>query len=171
MRPHRAIAGLERRMPEVSVFTQNVDGLHRKAGSGRVIEVHGNLNERYCTHCGAGLELAICRSGLPPRCVTCGGVVRPKVVLFGEVLPAGAIDDLLAIISGGLDMLFVIGTSAAFPYIEQPVLWRRARASRPSRSTPVRRASAARVDHRLRCGAADAMSALTARLEIPQVSR
>jgi NAD-dependent deacetylase len=169
---HRAIAGLEKRILEVSVFTQNVDGLHRKAGSSRVIEVHGNLNERYCTHCGADHDAGdLADQGVPPRCATCGGVVRPKVVLFGEALPAGAIDTLLAIISGGLDMLFAIGTSAAFPYIEQPVLWAKGQGITTVEINPGETRISGRVDHRLRCGAADAMSALTARLDIPPASR
>lgn len=116
---HRAIAGLERRM-EAIVLTQNIDGLHIKAGSSNVIEVHGTLEERYCTRCATPADSD--DDGIPPRCGKCGGVVRPNVVLFGESLPEAAIGRLYDELRQGFDMVFVIGTTAVFPYIAEPVL-------------------------------------------------
>lgn len=116
---HHAIAGLERQC-EVVVLTQNIDGLHLKAGGSNVIEIHGTLEERYCAHCGTPADA---RDGsVPPRCKQCGEIVRPRVVLFGEMLPEAALDRLYEELGRGFDMVFVIGTTAVFPYIAEPVL-------------------------------------------------
>lgn len=116
---HRAIAELENRF-EVVVLTQNIDGLHLKAGSSNVIEIHGTLEERYCAHCGAEADAG--DPAVPPRCACCGEIVRPRVVLFGEMLPGTALDRLYAELARGFDMVFVVGTTAVFPYIAEPVL-------------------------------------------------
>ena len=162
---HYAIATLERLLGTVLVFTQNVDGLHRAAGSRRLIEVHGNLHELVCTACDFGETVAdLAGRPLPPVCPACGGLLRPNVVLFGEALPEAAIDDLLEELDAGMDMVFTIGTSGAFPYIAEPVLWA-AQAGiptveinpQPTRLSPY-------VRHHVQLGAADAMSALMERL-------
>lgn len=116
---HRAIAELENRF-EVVVLTQNIDGLHLKAGSSNVIEIHGTLEERYCAHCGADADAG--DPAVPPRCTRCGEIVRPRVVLFGEMLPGTALDRLYAELARGFDMVFVVGTTAVFPYIAEPVM-------------------------------------------------
>ena len=116
---HRAIAALESR-GEVVVLTQNIDGLHLKAGSSRVIEIHGTLEERHCAHCGAEADAG--DRAVPPRCAQCGKIVRPKVVLFGEMLPGAALECLYRELARGFDMVFVIGTTAVFPYIAEPVM-------------------------------------------------
>ena len=162
---HRAIAALEQRVPRTLVFTQNVDGLHRQAGSRNVIEVHGSVHELQCTACSweESIESLEGRP-LPPPCPRCGAVLRPKVVLFGEALPEGAIERLVGEIQRGFDMVFTIGTSSVFPYIKEPVLWA-IRAGVPTveinpHVTPLSR----RVDYHLPLGAAAAMQALMARL-------
>ena len=116
---HRVIAALEKRC-DVVVLTQNIDGLHLKAGSSGVIEIHGTLAERYCAHCGA--EATPGDPAVPPRCARCGEVVRPKVVLFGEMLPGAALERLYDELARGFDMVFIIGTTAVFPYIAEPVM-------------------------------------------------
>ncbi len=116
---HLAIAGLERD-GEVVVLTQNIDGLHLKAGSSNVIEIHGTLEERYCAHCGSTADAG--DSSVPPRCKHCGEIVRPRVVLFGEMLPEAALNQLYEELARGFDLVFVIGTTAVFPYIAEPVL-------------------------------------------------
>ncbi len=91
---HYAVAGMERAGWVGAVVTQNVDGLHQAAGSRHVIELHGNLRESVCTGCGfrgsaAQLRAALAAGGLP-TCGWCGGLLRPNVVLFDEMLPQDA---------------------------------------------------------------------------------
>jgi len=90
---HHALVDLER-FGLTAVITQNVDGLHQAAGSRRVIELHGNLREAVCVACGAvgpiaGITEALDRGELPV-CSTCGGLLKPNVVLFEELLPEAA---------------------------------------------------------------------------------
>lgn len=90
---HRALADLERMGLLKTVITQNIDNLHQRAGSKHVLEVHGHLREATCIRCytvvpaQARIKQFI-EDGQPPRC-TCGGVLKPNVILFGEMLPAG----------------------------------------------------------------------------------
>lgn len=123
---HEAIAELQRRKPECWVLTQNIDGFHRRAGSPveRLIEIHGELEPLYCQSCGQeSPEFAEhLQRPLPPVCVWCGGVLRPPVVLFEEMLPEAAIDTLYAELRKGFDAVLLVGTTASFPYIVEPVL-------------------------------------------------
>lgn len=127
---HEAIAELQRLKPGCWVLTQNIDGFHRRAGSPveRLIEIHGELAPLYCQSCGqedAGLAERL-DGPLPPKCVRCGGVLRPPVVLFEEMLPEAAIDTLYAELRKGFDAVLLVGTTASFPYIIEPVLRTRA---------------------------------------------
>ncbi|WAG77477.1 NAD-dependent deacylase [Metapseudomonas furukawaii] len=122
---HRAIARLQALKPECWVLTQNIDGYHRQAGSPpeRLIEIHGELAPLFCQSCGAeSQELSRHLAGeLPPRCDSCGGILRPPVVLFEEMLPEQAIDSLYAELRKGFDAVISVGTTASFPYIIEPV--------------------------------------------------
>ena len=122
---HRAIAELQRRKPHCWVLTQNIDGFHRRAGSPdeRLISIHGDMEPLYCQSCGAGGEslLRSLERELPPRCPGCGGVLRPPVVLFEEMLPEPAIDQLYSELHKGFEVVLVVGTTASFPYIAEPV--------------------------------------------------
>jgi len=125
---HRAIAAWQQVKPHCELLTQNVDGLHRRAGSTRLIEIHGHAFDLYCQSCRREFAAATLiddyRGGFSaaPRCQTCGGIIRPNIVLFEEMLPEAAVDQLQHILNGPLDMVVSIGTSAAFPYIVQPLL-------------------------------------------------
>ena len=108
---HRALAELEERGWVRAVVTQNVDGLHRAAGSRDVVEVHGSLRAAECVHCTVRVPMAAAAAGLPlPSCPECGEVLKPGVVMFGELLPADAIEraQLLAAEAG---LLLVVGSS------------------------------------------------------------
>lgn len=84
---HRALAAMERRLPDFTLITQNVDGLHRAAGSRRLLELHGDLRRDRCQACGRRQDPAPRDpSTLPPPCPACGGPLRPDVVWFGETL-------------------------------------------------------------------------------------
>lgn len=162
---HHAIVAIEERLPATTVLTQNIDGLHRQAGSRRLIEIHGNLQELSCTVCRHHEQFdSLATRSLPPRCPACGGVLRPQVVLFGEALPADAVRRLVAAEAHGFDLVFSIGTSSIFPYIVQPVL-RALEAGVPTvEINPQRTRLSGIVDHQLPLGAAAAMSALLARV-------
>lgn len=108
---HRALAELERRGWIQAVVTQNVDGLHRRAGSREVVEVHGSLREAGCIACGVRVPMAKAVALLPlPACPECGEILKPGIVMFGELLPVVAIEraQQLAAEAG---LLLVIGSS------------------------------------------------------------
>jgi len=154
---HQAIAGLERLL-EVVVLTQNIDGLHSTAGSTNVIEIHGTLDERFCPHCGTPAQSD--DRAVPPRCAKCGEIVRPKVVLFSENLPEEAMERLHKALVQGFDMVFVIGTTAVFPYVLEPVI-RALHAGIPTvEINPTRTKLSSSVDFYIPRGAAEAMSAI-----------
>ncbi len=109
---HKAIARWQDRFRDFALVTQNIDGLHQAAGSREVIELHGSIWRARCVHCGARHNLRELRTdnGVP-ACFGCGSQMRPDVVLFGEMLPAGAFE-AAAMKAGDCDLCFVVGTSA-----------------------------------------------------------
>lgn len=108
---HAAIAALETHAPEFLLVTQNVDGLHRRAGSRRMAELHGNLWRVRCLVEGTVAEnLEVPLPSLPPRCA-CGALLRPDVVWFGEALPTDAIQKAWDA-AESCDIMLVAGTSA-----------------------------------------------------------
>ena len=162
---HLAIACLEEHLDRVMVFTQNVDGLHRQAGSREVIEIHGNLQELVCTACTheeAAADLA--EREIPPLCPVCGVVLRPKVVLFGEALPEGELDRFIDAFQEGFDIVFTIGTSSIFPYITQPVVLAACSGIPTVEINPARTQLSDMVDYYLPLGAAEAMTEILDRL-------
>lgn len=107
---HLAIAAMERRIPGFRVLTQNVDGLHQRAGSTQVVELHGNLFVDRCFREGMVLDRVIPSADPPPRCPFCGGPVRPGVVWFGEELSPRVVQEAEAVCRS-VDVLLVAGTS------------------------------------------------------------
>ncbi len=107
---HYALAELEKMGIVRHVITQNIDGLHKKAGSRKVAELHGSLRETYCLSCGKEYLAPNVPDGTPPAC-DCGGVLKPNTVLFGEQLPRDALETAYQESSTCKTML-VIGTSA-----------------------------------------------------------
>ena len=107
---HRRLAGLEAKTSDFILVTQNVDGLHERAGSRRVLELHGNLTQSRCEVCGrvAGLEADFT---VPPHCSVCGARARPNVVWFGEALPQETLEEAVGAFAGA-EVALVIGTSA-----------------------------------------------------------
>ena len=110
---HYTLAKMEKAGKLKSIVTQNIDGLHQKAGSVRVHEIHGTTARNYCATCGKQYpEDYIFSSKDPiPRC-SCGGFVRPDVTMYGESLPVQAVEDSIRDISAA-DMLIIAGTSLA----------------------------------------------------------
>lgn len=96
---------------EFAVLTQNIDGLHQRAGSARVIELHGNALQYHCMDCDAVPDgMPVPAPEYPPRCEQCGGVLRPDVVLFGEPLPENALSEAHELALRA-DVMLVVGTS------------------------------------------------------------
>jgi NAD-dependent deacetylase len=159
-RGHDIIAELDR-YHDVVVLTQNVDGFHRTAGSRRVIDIHGDCHELLCTRCDhrerrenyAGLAL-------PPECPSCGAVVRPDVVLFGEMLPSHKVDELLRELTRGFDAYFSVGTTSVFPYIAEPMHHAAQLGRLTVEINPGRTEVSGVVDVRFDCGAVRALTAI-----------
>ena len=108
---HLALAALEEAGLLQAVVTQNVDGLHTAAGSREVVEVHGSLSTARCLSCGLAVERAALGPLLPvPRCPACGAVLKPGVVMFGELLPEAAIERATELARGAA-LLLVVGSS------------------------------------------------------------
>ena len=111
---HLALAELERRGLLAAVVTQNIDGLHQRAGSREVVEVHGSIRSASCLECGEGVPLeevtTALRAAPAPPCPRCGAVLKPDVVMFGELLPADAIDRAIELVRGA-GLLLVVGSS------------------------------------------------------------
>jgi len=108
---HHALADLERRGWIDAVITQNVDGLHGRAGSRNVVEVHGSIRTASCLDCGRSLSYEDALVRLPlPTCPTCGRVLKPDVVMFGELLPEEAIDRAVRL-AAEARLFLVVGSS------------------------------------------------------------
>jgi len=107
---HREIARWQKQFQQFTLVTQNIDGLHQKAGSKDIIELHGNIWRARCVGCHARCDISTCDSVLR-ECAGCGDPLRPDVVLFGEMLPAGAFE-LAAESARRCELCFVVGTSA-----------------------------------------------------------
>ena len=112
---HTVLGELEKRGMLKAVITQNIDMLHQKGGSRKVIEVHGSAQTHYCQRC-AGVRMgfeeaaAIVRSGGMPQCPHCGRVLKPTITFFGEALPADALREA-AFEAQEADLMLILGTS------------------------------------------------------------
>ena len=121
-RGHTVLAEMERHFGRVWTLTQNVDGFHRAAGSRNVIDIHGDLSAIRCTGCPHRFTVADYTEFTDlPRCPRCPAILRPDVVLFGEMLPADRLRELKNQLHEGFDIVFSIGTTSVFPYISFPV--------------------------------------------------
>jgi NAD-dependent deacetylase len=123
---HRAIVAMEKYFEKVTVITQNIDNLHRRAGSSVVYELHGNINRNYCVGCGAFVaEIPPAAPGTAPHCSSCGGLIRPDVVWFGEDLPEEEWNASVAA-ARRADLFLAVGTSGVvYPAASIPSLARR----------------------------------------------
>jgi NAD-dependent deacetylase len=111
---HRALAELEARGLVRAVITQNIDLLHERAGTRELLEVHGSIRTCICRSCGATYELEqvarMLESASAPRCEACGTILKPNVVMFGELLPFDAIDRAYAL-AREASLLLVVGST------------------------------------------------------------
>ncbi len=107
---HLALVEIERHVPAFTLITQNVDGLHQRAGSHNVVELHGNIARTKCFDEDVVLDSWEGTGEVPPRCPRCGGMLRPDVVWFGEQLPEQAFQTAIEA-AANCDLFFSIGTS------------------------------------------------------------
>ena len=125
---HHALVELEKRGKLYRVITQNIDGLHQVAGSSDVIELHGNTRKIFCTGCNKTYSMDEAyeqlKKELPPKC-SCGAILKPGTVLFGESLPRAALNMAL-LASKNCDMFLVLGSSlVVHPAASMPRLAKR----------------------------------------------
>ncbi len=167
---HRSLVRLESLVPELSIVTQNVDGLHQRAGSADVVELHGNIDRFKCFARDHPVDLDIPvveTTGLldPPSCPECGSPVRPDVVWYGEPLPAesiGRAGDL----ARGCDVMLVVGTSGiVYPAAGLPALARSAGATVIEINTTTSELTARAVDLFLQGTAGTVLPALVRKVE------
>jgi NAD-dependent deacetylase len=119
---HSALARLEELVKDFTLVTQNIDNLHRRAGSKNILELHGNIERSYCIGCGkyfAHVELTSEKK--VPHCPSCHGIIRPDVVWFGEMLPEGVFETA-GDAANRCELFFSIGTSAVvYPAASLPL--------------------------------------------------
>jgi NAD-dependent deacetylase len=121
---HIALAELERRGVVRAVVTQNIDGLHQRAGSERVVEVHGSIRTASCVACGEQVPLEEVIAALEyapaPACPSCGAILKPDVVMFGELLPDGAMERASELAREAGVLLVVGSTLEVYPVAALP---------------------------------------------------
>ena len=154
---HHAIVSLEARV-NLTLVTQNVDGLHRRAGSVGVIELHGNLERARCTAC-RNVQMLEGELQNPPRCTLCGAMLRPDVVWFGEDLPRLALETAKAAFAA-CEVALIVGTSG----LVQPAAGL-ARVAKRNRAVvieinPLETALSSLADHALRGSSSELLPAL-----------
>lgn len=122
---HYALVELENLFPDFALITQNVDNLHRRAGSKNVIELHGNIERNYCIKCGRRYDdINLALEMKVPKC-DCGGLIRPDVVWFGEFLPPDAWEKA-EMSASRCEVFFSIGTSGiVYPAASLPQIAKR----------------------------------------------
>jgi len=122
---HLALAELERRGLLSAVITQNIDRLHTLAGSEDVVEVHGSIATSVCLRCGAEATfdevVALLEDAPAPACPSCGAILKPNVVMFGELLPAAAIDRAFELARSARLLLVVGSTLEVYPVAGLPL--------------------------------------------------
>jgi len=119
---HRALVAIEHQLEHFVLLTQNVDGLHQQAGSANVIDIHGTLRDLVCPACSFKSLLDPGPILQAPRCEECQVIMRPRVVLFGEMLPEHKVQRIATdFYANPPDLVVIAGTSAVFPYIVEPV--------------------------------------------------
>ncbi len=160
-RGHRVIAEMESYFDAVWTVTQNVDGLHSRAGSRQVLDVHGDLHDLLCTQCDYKVTVPdYADLAVPPLCPRCQGILRPTVVLFGEQVPEEKLDRLWYEFGVGFDVVFSVGTSSLFEYIAAPVELARAAGIATVEINPETTAVTSAVEVKISGGAASVLDLL-----------
>jgi len=160
-RAHEIIAEMEKHFGRLWILTQNIDGFHLSAGSRNIIDIHGDVHKLICTNCSykktvedySGIQI-------PPYCPDCGKLVRPDVVLFGELLPIDKFQTLRQQLDKGFDIVFSVGTTSVFPYIAGPVHHAKYRGECTVEINPAETEVSHLVDYKISAGAAETLEKL-----------
>ncbi len=156
---HHVIASMESHFERLWVLTQNVDGFHHAAGSKNLIEVHGNMHSLSCTRCDYHVNLEHFNAlNIPPSCPECDSLVRPDVILFGELLNAAGIEIMSRELETGFDIVFSVGTTSVFPYIRAPIYMANSRGKMTVELNPSETSVSQDVTHRIGLPAGAALS-------------
>ncbi|MCQ2410576.1 MAG: hypothetical protein MJ053_03540, partial [Elusimicrobiaceae bacterium] len=119
---HEVVAELEKRGNVKGVITQNIDGLHQKAGSKNVQEFHGTIYTLSCVRCAKQYPLADTDLEADPPCCTCGGVLKPNFVFYGEGIPPAAYQNSLTLAQNA-DVMIIVGTAGqVMPACSMPLV-------------------------------------------------
>lgn len=160
-RAHEVIALMEAHFERLWILTQNVDGLHHRAGTQNVIDIHGDLHHLRCMQCSFWQAVEdYSNLSFPPHCPQCNGILRPDVVLFGEMLPQEKLHVLYRELYEGFDVVFTVGTTSVFPYIAEPVRMAAQRGTPTVEINPDTTCVSHLVDVRLSMRAATALDAI-----------
>jgi NAD-dependent deacetylase len=160
-RAHEVIALFEKEIERVMVFTQNIDGFHRQAGSSDIVDIHGDMHDLFCPACALRKNLENYGDiGIPPLCDNCGGILRPDVVFFGEYLPVDKLKRLRDGLDKGFDLMVCVGTSGLFPYVQMPVIEGGSTGSFRAEIDPEETALSELMDIKIRMKAAEAFDSL-----------
>ncbi len=160
-RGHEVIAEMEKSFDRLWTLTQNIDGFHRDAGSKNLIDIHGDIHQLICTGCGRRSRVKDFSSlKIPPYCPDCSALIRPEVVLFGEMLPFQKCQLLAAELQTGFDIIFSVGTTSVFPYIAQPVIEAKYRRIPTVEINPGQTQVSSAVDIKIAAGAAESLDAI-----------
>ncbi len=160
---HLAIAAMERLLERLTLVTQNVDGLHQRAGSSMVIEFHGNIHRNRCSVENLAVEVDAGDATQPPRCPQCKALVRPDVVWFGEPIPQAAL--LTATLAAeDCDVYLSVGTSSVVYPAAGLADLARAKGAMLVEINPQRTSQTNGATHFLQGSASDLMPAMVAAL-------
>ncbi len=160
-RAHEVMAEMENHFDRLWVLTQNVDGFHRAAGSKKLIEAHGNMHSLSCMGCGQKVLVDEFQTlEIPPKCPRCPALLRPDVVLFGELIDGPGIENLQTELDRGFDIVFSVGTTSVFPYIQAPLFMAQAAGKTTVEINPSQTEVSPMVDYRLQAPAAEALQAI-----------
>ncbi|MBF0385959.1 MAG: NAD-dependent protein deacylase [Candidatus Omnitrophica bacterium] len=166
-RAHEIISEAGKKIERVLVLTQNIDGFHTDCGTKDVIEIHGNIHNLRCTKCKfRKIVKDYTDLEIPPSCPQCKSIVRPDVVFFGEMLDIDKLEILEKELAQGFDIYFWIGTTAVFPYIQQPIYYAKDTNSPTVEINPSRTEISGLVDFKIGLGAREALSQIWDRYQI-----
>lgn len=170
-RGHQVLSEMEEHFDHFWILTQNIDGFHTFAGSKNVIEIHGNMYRLKCTACNTILPIEdYSQIEIPPYC-ECGKMQRPDVVLFEEMLPEKAIQEMYnQQETVDYDLVVSIGTSANFPYISEPIMVARRKGISTIEINPGVSNVSSFVDVHLKMGAASSLDEIWRRYNATAVA-